>query len=363
MSDEREGSSERASVLTGLARSRMAASLLAVALATPAVSAAERLTVFTGETMGTTFTVKVVDLPRAVDRAGVAQVIEARLADVDGAMSTYREDSELSRFNRSRSTDWVAVSAPTVSVIEAALAVSRLTAGAFDVTVGPLVNLWGFGATPPGRGLPTEAEVRTAMARVGYRYLHTRRAPPGVRKQRAELYVDLSAIAKGFAVDEVARALEDRGIGRYLVEVGGELRAGGLNHDDRPWAVAIEQPRAEIRSLQRLVRLEDKAIATSGDYRRFIEVGGKRYSHTIDPRSGHPVDHRLASVAVIHASALQADALATALMVLGEQDGFALARREGIAALFLLRELDRFVELATPGFPLPGDVTVGNEME
>jgi thiamine biosynthesis lipoprotein len=218
------------------------------------------------------------------------------------------------------------------------------------VTVGPLVNLWGFG---PGRGedrVPSATEVEEARARVGYARLEVRDPPPAVRKAIPDLYVDLSAIAKGYGVDRVSEYLESQGVGRYLVEVGGEVRGRGRNARGTPWKVAVERPAEGERAAYAVVEVDGVGVATSGDYRNFFEKDGRRYSHTIDPATGRPVTHALASVTVVSDTCMTADALATGLNVLGPEAGYALAEREGIAALFIVREGQGFARRATAAF-------------
>jgi thiamine biosynthesis lipoprotein len=300
--------------------------------------------------MGTLYTVKIVDPPRSVDPQALRAGIDRLLRQVDTRMSTYMPDSELSRFNAARTGDWIAVSPGLVTVLKEALRVSEATGGAFDVTVGPLVNLWGFG---PGGGadeLPSDGALQAALARVGYRHLHLRDSPPAVSKDRPDLYVDLSAIAKGYAVDRVTEYLASQDMENYMVEVGGEVRARGHNARGTRWRIAIERPSAHGRAVQLIVALDDAGVATSGDYRNYFERDGYRYSHTIDPTTGRPITHTLASVTVIAPSTMHADALATGLMVLGPQKGYALAGRLGLAAFFILKIEDGFRERTTPAF-------------
>ncbi|MDH3692801.1 MAG: FAD:protein FMN transferase [Gammaproteobacteria bacterium] len=325
--------------------------LVAIVLAVCNSLFADERTRFQGATMGTTYEVKIVDLSEQIDAEALGGEIETELERVNGLMSTYLVDSELSRFNTSDSTDWITVSDDTRIVIDEALGVSRFTNGAFDVTAGPLVNLWGFGPGESSSVVPSDELIQLAKASVGYRRLHTNASFSAVKKDHPDIYIDLSAIAKGYAVDKVAELLESMGIGNYLVEVGGELRASGVNQKHRNWTIAIEKPLPQQQAVQRLVRLKDAAIATSGDYRDFFEHDGRMYSHTIDPRTGRPVDHQLASVAVISDSTMFADAMATALMVLGPIQGFELAERERIAALFIVREQGNgFKERITQAF-------------
>ncbi len=304
---------------------------------------------FRGSTMGTTYSVKVVELPRSIHSDTLHAEIKAVLDRVNEQMSTYLKDSELSRFNASRETDWLDASPELVALVQKAREVSELTGGAFDVTVGPLVNLWGFG---PELGLeeppPTEA-IASTRKRVGYSKLHTRDEPPGLRKSIADLYVDLSAIAKGYAVDRIAEYLERRGILNYLVEVGGEIRGKGHNAHGTPWKIAIEKPVPGVREIHHVIGVDGVSVATSGDYRNYFERDGRRYSHTIDPETGSPVTHALASVTVVNPSATYADALATGLMVLGPES-YALAEREGLAVLFVVKTEGDFVSRPTPAF-------------
>ena len=306
--------------------------------------------VVTGPTMGTSYSVKLYAGADEIDSEMLETGINALLERINDQMSTYRPDSELSRFNASRELDWFPVSAETARVVHEALGMSNLSGGAFDVTVGPLVNLWGFGPERKDAGLPTAQAIVATMDRVGYRKLAARSSPPALRKQRPDVYVDLSAIAKGFAVDEVAGLLDEHRITSYLVEIGGELRARGVKPDGSPWKVAIERPAPGQRSIQTVVALGDVAIATSGDYRNFLVKGGKHYSHTIDPRTGKPVTHALASVSVIRPTAMPADALATAIMVMGPEAGFRLAVSEKIAAQLVVKSAEGFEARATPEF-------------
>jgi FAD:protein FMN transferase len=304
----------------------------------------------TGRTMGTRFSVTIAEALEEPQRDQLQHDIETQLAEVEKGMSTYLVDSEISRFNLSTSTGWFAVSAGTCHAVETAQGVSRLSGGAFDVTVGPLVNLWGFGPATVEPKPPPQSAIDAALERVDYRLLHTDCDRPALRKERADVYVDLSAYAKGLGVDEVADLLEARGIQNYLVEIGGELRLHGVDAGGDRWAIAIETPSGDRRTAGRIVSLSDKAMATSGDYRNFFEYKGQRYSHTIDPRTGRPTHHGLASVTVIADDAALADALATALLVLGPEEGFALALKEGIPAFFQVRQGEGFAKRETPTF-------------
>lgn len=312
--------------------------------------AAPRLTLLEGAAMGTTFCVQVVDLPAALDARALRARVDEVLAGIDRTMSTWDPASELSRFNASDSLDWFEVSSGTLTVVAEAQRIGRLTGGAFDVTIGPLVELWGFGPPEP-RGRPTPEALAGVRGAVGFEKLELRATPPALRKRDPALRVDLSAIAKGFAVDEVVRLLEAQGACDFLVEVGGELGARGRNPAGAPWHVAVEHPPPAQGVAPCRVALVDCAVATSGDYARFFEQDGVRYTHVIDPRSGLPVQTGVASATVLSASAMEADALATALMVLSPDEGLRLAAREALAVRLLVRVEGGFDERRSLSFP------------
>jgi thiamine biosynthesis lipoprotein len=302
--------------------------------------------------MGTTFTVKVVaeNLTEA-NQIRLQRLIEDELRAVNGKMSHYLEDSELSQFNRSRETTPFVISQSTLEVFRHAAEVSALTGGAFDITAGPLVNVWGFGPEGHAETLPSDAEIARALERSGYDKLEIDEESATVRKTQPDLYCDLSAIAKGYGVDRVAESLERDGLANFMVEVGGEVRTSGTNDSGNAWRIAIEQPVPGRRAIQRIVPLSDLAMATSGGYRNFYDVDGAHFSHMIDPRTGRPISHRLASVSVVDELSVRADALATGLFVLGPEEGYRLAVHRDIAALFLIEEEGgELQELATPAF-------------
>ncbi len=300
-----------------------------------------------GATMGTVYTVKVV-APQAADLATLKADIQSVLDRIESRMSTYRSDSELSRFNRAEAGGWFEVSDETAKVVALGLEISDLTQGAFDMTVAPLVDLWGFG---PGNAIskaPSEQLIQDMLSRIGFRHIRVQLQPAALSKQQ-QASLDLSAIAKGYAVDQVAQLIGGQ-YPAFLVEVGGELRAQGLKPDGSNWRIAVETPLPGVRSVQKVLKLENTAIATSGDYRNYFEQDGIRYSHTIDPVTGKPIRHRLASVTVLDPSCGRADALATAMMVLGEEKGLALAKQLKLPAFFVIKQDDGFVEAYTPEF-------------
>lgn len=308
--------------------------------------------------MGTYYRITATGVPAGVVRRTMEEQASAAMAKVDRQMSTYRKDSDLSRFNESPPGIWVAMPEDLVGVVEEASMVSHMTGGAFDVTVGALVDLWGFG---PGRTrrFPDDATVAQVRATVGYGRLAFRREPPALRKESGALHVDLSGIAKGFAVDEVCRALDRLGVRGYLVDIGGDLRVHGDSPSGAAWRIGVEQPHPGAPEVRRVLSLTDVAVATSGNYRNYFDNAGRRYSHIIDPRTGKPVDHGLVSATVVAQTASRADALATAFMVLGPDEGMKLARREAMGVLLIARDGDGFREQYTPQFA--GFMSVGEE--
>lgn len=306
--------------------------------------------VLSGPTMGTTYAVSIHGSDNALDIDALRSDVAAALERIDARMSTWRADSEITRFNRNRDGGWLPVSHETARVVAAAKSVGTLSGGAFDITVAPLVDLWGFGPHARSVATPSRTEIAAALERVGDGRLSVRTEPPALRKSRLDMELDLSGIAKGFAVDAVSELLDVRGIPSYLVEIGGELRAHGSRPGGGAWRVAIERPVEGASTHESVVALREAAIATSGDYRNYIERDGRRFSHTIDPRTGRPIAHGLASVSVIGTSAMGADALATAIMVMGPEEGYAFALREGLAVQLVIRSGDGFRVLRTRGF-------------
>lgn len=331
---------------------RIAAVVALAALAACAAPAEVRT--LRGRTMGTTWSVKLV-VPQGRSEAELQGGIQAEVDRVVAQMSTYEADSDLSRFNRAAPGSWQTLPPEFFSVLSYALALARDTGGAYDPTVGPLVNAWGFGPGSHGHQVPSDAEIEAARARVGWNRIAL--DEPGRRAlQPGGVYVDLSSVAKGFGTDQIARHLERAGVTRYLVDISGELRAHGAGPDGDGWRVAIEKPGAaagavsEADQIERVVTLREQSIATSGDYRHFFEDGGRFYSHHIDPRSGRPVEHRIASVTTIAAECMRADSIGTAMMVLGPELGMAYAEKHGLAVLFVLHDGERFVERMSPAF-------------
>jgi thiamine biosynthesis lipoprotein len=328
---------------------RVIPGLAALALLAACAQAPAQI-VLSGPAMGTTWNLRVVPGSGAVTADAIRALLESSLAEVDAVMSTYRPDSAISRFNASESTDWVDVPPMLAGLLAESLRLGRMTSGAFDVTVSPVVALWGFGTGAPREAPPTEAEIATALALTGQQHLGVREQPPALRKALPGLRVDLDAIAPGYAVDLIAERLEASGIANYMIEVGGEVRVHGRNAEGGPWRIGIERPDEQGRSVARVLHLESMAVSTSGDYRDFFEAGGQRYSHTLDPRTGRPVTHGLASVTLLRPTAAEADGLATGLSVLGSEAGFALAEGNDWAALFVQRTPGGFEQRETTAF-------------
>jgi len=303
-----------------------------------------------GSTMGTTWSVLLGERPVGVDPADLQLHLQQQLDRINKLMSTYDQTSEISRFNDSSTTDWFPVSPETAQVVELAQKISTLSKGAFDVTVGPLVELWGFGPKLRTDRSPTDSLIEAARKQVGYHHLIMRRDPAALRKDIPGLRVDLSAIAKGYAVDRLADALAARGFKDMVVEIGGEMLIKGRNPNGNLWRIAVEKPLPGQRSLERVFLLTDTGMATSGNYRNFFTENGQRYSHTIDPATGRPVRNRLASVTVLASTSAEADALATALMAMGDERAHAFCRREKIAAYMLIHQGDGFQPVATETF-------------
>lgn len=304
-----------------------------------------------GLTMGTTYSVRVDAEMGPAAREALRAVVEQRLQRINRMMSTYDTSSELSRFNRSERSDPFPLSGEIIEVLTLAREISERSDGAFDVTVAPLVDAWGFGAgAEPLPARPDAATLDALTARVGYERIDIDPDAGTVTKSHPETVVDLSAIAKGYGVAAVAESLRDRGLTSFLVEVGGELEAVGRRRDGRPWRVGIEAPDPASRRVYATVDLVDQAIATSGDYRDFFEDDHGTYAHIIDPRTGWPIPYAGIAVTVLHPDAAAADAWATALTVLGPDAGFVLASSEGVAALFVTRAREGFRARSTPAF-------------
>jgi len=299
-----------------------------------------------GSTMGTTYSVQLVKKHNATIDDSLAEEIKDILNSVDSVMSTWRSDSELSRINSNHSDQWINVSPDLLLILTMALSVSEKTNGAFDITVDPLIELWGFSSNEPISTIPDETSIKDSLQEVGYKNLiiDTQR---GAIKKKKPISLNLSAIAKGFAVDKIAERLDKSGIDAYLIEVGGELRLKGDKPDRAGWKIAIDTPTTGGRQPHRLISVSDNSIATSGNYRNYYEIKGRHYSHTIDPVTGRPVTHNLASVTIMDKNTAYADALATAIMVMGFEKGFEFCKLNKIPAYFIIRNDGRFISKYT----------------
>ncbi len=304
--------------------------------------------VLSGRIFGTFFEVSISGEDN-FDHETIKTGVLATLNEVDRQMSTYRQDSVLNELNRSPLGTAVAVPNELFYVLQTAEHISQASNGAFDTTVGALVNLWGFG--PEGRitKAPDNNELQRRLAQVGHRFVSLDESTLSVTRH-ADVFIDLSGIAKGFGVDQVSDYLHEQGLHNFLVNIGGDLRASGMRNKERPWRVGIEVPTDQKQVAKHIMPVINKAMLGSGDYRNYFEENGVRYSHTIDPTTGHPIHHQLAAVHVLMNNATEADAWATACMVLGEEQGLKLANEKGIAAIFVYRNNGEFDSLMTQQF-------------
>jgi thiamine biosynthesis lipoprotein len=326
-----------------------------VSLPLPVVSASLKLT---GQTMGTYYSIVIDDAEESA-ASDITTQVNACLADVNRQMSTWDPESEISQFNQTASTEWFAVSREFAEVVQESQRIHKLTNGAFDPTVAPLIDLWGFGSKTP-RKLPDQEEIDSAKKLVGMQYVEARVAPPAIRKTQLGISLNLSAIAKGHGVDRVSLLLTSLGFPSHVVDIGGENRAGTAKSGGGLWRLGVESPLQNSGGLQRVLEIEQKSVATSGDYRNYFEIDGVRYSHAVDPVSGRPVSNPPASISVIHESCMTADALATGLMVLGTEKGIKLARELNLSVLFLDvvdAPNSRVIETASGEFASVGDDT------
>ncbi len=305
-----------------------------------------------GRTMGTTYNIKVVGTEEQVIELKLQQQIDAALEQVNQEMSTYIPDSELSQFNQSKSTQAIEVSPGFARVLQESIRLGQLSEGKLDITVGPLVNLWGFGPAQRPETIPSDEVLAATKKRIGLQNITL----DGnlLSKKIPDLYIDLSTIAKGYGVDIIAELIESNGFTHYLVEIGGEMRLRGFKHTGELWAIAIEKPILDQSGVERAVHQviipKDNAVATSGDYRNYFEAEGRRFSHIIDPSTGKPIDHNLVSVTVVHPSSMTADGLSTTMMVMGMEKGMAFATENNLAALFISKTENGFDERFTVKF-------------
>lgn len=300
-----------------------------------------QILIINGSTMGTTYSINInYDSHRNIEINSIKSKIDSVLQVINQQMSTYIHDSEISRFNRLVNKDWFTVSSDFYEVIVAAQKISKLTNGAFDITVGPIVDLWGFSTNVYQHNWqpPVEQEIKRILQSIGFNNIIT--VNNSIKKINIDTKIDLNAIAKGYGVDVVFELLKDLGFKNILVEIGGEVRCIGLNENGDPWRIGIDKPVLNIlpgTELQAVKSLDNQALATSGDYRNYYEYNGELYSHMINPRTGYPTENHVASVSVTASNCMTADALATALMIMGK-DGIELINNiDGIEAIIIIR--------------------------
>ncbi|MBF1995956.1 FAD:protein FMN transferase ApbE [Serratia symbiotica] len=304
-----------------------------------------------GKTMGTFYSVKVSgDI--AISKEQLQHQIDTLLEQANDDISTYRADSVLSRFNHSRSTNPQAIPRGMANIILMAQRIGQDTGGAMDITIGPLVNLWGFGPDKRPVKVPTQQQIAAAQKKVGLQHLNLFSDSRGewLQKDLPGMYVDLSTLGEGYGTDELVRLMTRNGITNYLVSVGGAVSAHGVNSQGKPWRVAIQKPTDRENAVQALVDLQGYSISTAGSYRNYFELDGQHYSHIIDPSTGKPIQHRLVSATVIASTALEADGWDTGLMVLDTEKALQLAQEKGLAAYLISKTNDGFSTVMTPQF-------------
>jgi FAD:protein FMN transferase len=306
---------------------------------------------FSGATMGSTFSIKIVDSKkRSSDyKESLKADINNVLSRVNMQMSTYLKESEISQFNSYTGTDWFGISEDLAKVLQKSVQVSQESGGAFDITIGPIVNLWGFGPEGTWERVPTPEEIESRLKIIGYKHLTTRSNPPAAKKELPGIYCDIGAIAPGFGVDQVAELFESKKIVNYMVEIGGEIRTAGTNAEYKPWRIGISTP-DDKNGIEKVILLSNSSVSTSGDYRSYFEKDGVRYSHTMDPNTGKPITHKLASITVICKKCMDADAYATAIDVLGPEKGYEFAVKHKLPIFMLVKTADGFKEVMTPDF-------------
>ncbi|CAI8960898.1 FAD:protein FMN transferase [Pseudomonas sp. IT-P176] len=302
---------------------------------------------FGGPTMGSSYSIQYVRHAGLPGPAQVRQQVEAILTEVDQQLSTYRSDSDIERFNALPANSCQPMPAAVLQLVQVGEQFSRASEGAYDLTVGPLMNLWGFGPQARTVQVPSEQALAQVRQRVGYQHL---RIDAGQLCKDAAVEVDFDSIAAGYTVDRIAAALGSLGISSYLVEVTGELKAAGIKLDGNPWKIALEEPRDDQQVVERILALDGYGVSTSGDYRNYFEQGGRRYSHTFDARNGAPVLHDLAAVTVVAPQTLMADGWSTLLLILGPEQGLAYAEKHAIAAFFVMRTERGFVTRSSQAF-------------
>jgi len=310
-------------------------------------SAFGKALVISGPTMGTTYNVTIDDPVAGLEKNTLKLKIDAKLGAINQQMSTYIATSEISAFNKFDSLEWFPVSSEFAHVVQRSLEIGKITSGSFDLTIGALVNLWGFGPQARPIKKPSDQVISAARNKMGYEKIHVRLSPPALKKDVIGIPIDLSGIAKGYAVDAIAELLVDLGSKHFMVEIGGEIRAHGKKLNGQPWQIGVEKPDAKRGVVQKILSLSNQSMATSGDYRNFYEEGGVRFSHLLDPTTGKPILHSVASVTVLAKDCATADAYATAFMVLGYEKAQKIVEDQKLTAVFLMRTKSGFEEKIT----------------
>lgn len=315
--------------------------LIAIAFVLAACKSEPVTLKFSGETMGTTYNVIAIDKTADLSPDVIKEAISAELATVNSQMSNWDPNSEISRFNSAETTEPIEISPELAKVMGAANDIHVKSEGLFDVTLGPLIEIWGFGARTAESPIPSDEAISAAQAVVGQDKILTLTSEPAtLSKSLPKTSVYLAAIAKGYGVDQVAAVLEEAGLEDYMVEIGGDLVTAGLNSKGEPWRIGIERPDAASQTVEEVVNVSGLGMATSGDYRNYFEQDGIRYSHIIDGVTGRPITHGTASVTVLAPDAMLADGWATALLALGQERGLKIAEDEGLAVMFIVRNTD-----------------------
>jgi len=321
--------------------------LVLAGLAALAGCGGDSLERFGGPTMGSTYSIQYVRTPGVPGPAEVQRQVEGVLAEVDRQMSTYRSDSDIERFNDLPAHSCQSMPEPVLHLVRTGEQLSQASDGAFDLTVEPLMNLWGFGPQAREIKVPDATTLEQVRQRVGHQYLHI---DGNQLCKDAAVAVDFNSIAAGYAVDRIAAQLTQLGIHRYLAEATGELKAAGVKPDGSAWRIALEEPRDDQQVAEKIIAVDGFGVSTSGDYRNYFQQDGRRYSHTLDARTGAPITHQLASVTVLQPSALMADGLSTLLLILGPEKGWEYAEKHQVAAFFVMREGAGFVTRSNKAF-------------
>lgn len=304
-----------------------------------------------GFTMGTTYSVKIVKQEQSpeIELSVLKGKIDSALIEVNNQMSTYIPESEISLFNKNKKTEWFDISEDFAFVLDESIKICELTNGSLDITIEPIVNIWGFGPEERPKLIPSDEEILERMKFVGYDKLEVKLSSPAVKKNIPELEVDLSSTAKGFGVDKVYELLKDFGYQNFMVEIGGEVRTAGTNHKNEYWKIGVSEA-DQSGGINKVISLSNLAMATSGDYWNYFEEDGIRYSHTIDPITGKPITHKLASVTVIDSTCMRADGLATGIFVMGPENGYEFALEMELPVYFIVKSDTGFITKESPKF-------------